>query len=171
MKSSRRAHRMQRHLRARRGVNLNLVSLMDIFTILVFFLLVSQAEIEVRPNTQGVELPESVVRQELRRSPTLTVTASEILAGGHPVLTVSDVLASKQLILPELRDALRRLAAAMNVKLQDQERGPEEMAEITILGDREIPYQVLRKILATATDAGYDTLALAVEHNPKAGGG
>lgn len=171
MQSLRRAHRMQRHHRARRGVNLNLVSLMDIFTILVFFLLVSQAELEVRPNTQGLELPESVVRQELRRSPTVTVTENEILVGGRPVLAVSEVLASEQLILPELRAALRGIAADMNLKLQDQARNPDETAEVTILADREIPYRLMRKILATATDAGYDTLALAVEHNPNAGDG
>jgi biopolymer transport protein TolR len=34
--------------------------------------------------------------------------------------------------------------------------------EVTILGDRNTPYKVLRKIMATATDAEYGKVSLAV---------
>ena len=43
----------------RRGGTLNLVSLMDIFTILVFFLLVNSAAVEVLPTPQAMTLPNS----------------------------------------------------------------------------------------------------------------
>ena len=56
-----RAARMDRHhKRHKQGVSLNLVSLMDIFTILVFFLLVNSSDVEVLPNAKDVQLPESI---------------------------------------------------------------------------------------------------------------
>ena len=62
-----RAARMERHhKRHQRNVTLNLVSLMDIFTILVFFLLVNSGDVQTLPNAKDMALPESVAEQRAR---------------------------------------------------------------------------------------------------------
>ena len=60
MAKSARAKRMAKHHRRNKGKGtLNLVSLMDIFTILVFFLLVNSSDVQTLPNAKDLQLPES----------------------------------------------------------------------------------------------------------------
>ena len=67
MHKSKRAKRMEvRHKRHKAAGTLNLVSLMDIFTILVFFLLVNSSDVEVLPNAKDIQLPESIAEQKAK---------------------------------------------------------------------------------------------------------
>lgn len=155
-----RAARMDRHhARHKKGGALNLVSLMDIFTILVFFLLVNSSEVEVLPNAKDVQLPESIAETKARESVVILVTDEEILVQGKVVGRVADVLASDDLVIPSLRD---ELVAQASRSLLPTEEGEEEAREVTIMGDREIPYHLLKRVMATCTDADYGRLSLAV---------
>ena len=58
--NDRRLKRMERQHARNKKVPFNVVSLMDIFTILVFFLLVNTNEITPLPNPKGIEMPESI---------------------------------------------------------------------------------------------------------------
>ncbi|HUF72031.1 MAG TPA: biopolymer transporter ExbD [Gammaproteobacteria bacterium] len=154
-----RAARMDRHhARHRKGVSLNLVSLMDIFTILVFFLLVNSSDVEVLPNARDVQLPESIAETKARESVVILVTDSEILVQGRVVSRIDDVLASNDLVIPALRDAL--VAQAGRSLLATDEDAADR--EVTIMGDKEIPYHLLKRVMATCTDADYGRLSLAV---------
>ncbi len=151
-----RAERMQRHHRRhRRGGGLNLVSLMDIFTILVFFLLVNSTEVEVLPSERDLTLPESVARELPRETVVVTVTRDDILVQGRRVLGVDEALADDAPVIPALADALR----ALHVRALRDDGGARE---VTVLGDRELPYRLLRRIMASCTDAEFDRLSLAV---------
>jgi biopolymer transport protein ExbD len=154
-----RAARMSRHHKRRKqGAGLNLVSMMDIFTILVFFLLVNSSDVEVLPNTDTVQLPESVAETKPRESVVVLVTDTEILVQGRVVSRIADVLASDSLVIPGLRAEL--VAQAGRALLS----GDDDVAdrEVTIMGDKEIPYHLLKKVMATCTDADYGQLSLAV---------
>lgn len=154
-----RAARMDRHhARHKKGVSLNLVSLMDIFTILVFFLLVNSSDVEVLPNARDLQLPESIAETKARESVVILVTDSEILVQGRAVSRIDDVLASDDLVIPALREAL--VAQAGRSLLGSAEDAAER--EVTIMGDREIPYHLLKRVMATCTDADYGRLSLAV---------
>ena len=84
MKQSRRAKRMARHHKRNKGTPaFNLVSLMDIFTILVFFLLVNTGEGEVLPSTRSVHLPESVAEQKPRQNVVVMLTEHDVLVEGN----------------------------------------------------------------------------------------
>ena len=160
MRSSGRAARMDRsHKRHKRSVALNLVSLMDIFTILVFFLLVNSSEVQTLPNAKDLELPESIAEQRPRETVVVMVTDQDLLVQGRPVARISDVINSSELIIPELKAELQRQAERM--LRQSAQDDPLER-EVTIMGDKEIPYSVLRRIMATCTDADYGRLSLAV---------
>jgi len=160
MKQSRRARRMQRnHIRHKRAPAFNLVSLMDIFTILVFFLLVNSSDGEVLPSTRSVELPESIAEQKPRQNVVVMVTQRDILVQGSAIARVSSVTSSDLLVIDSLRVAL---------EAQNQRRilqgNPDSVAapEVTILGSKEIPYTLLKKVMATCTEAGYGKISLAV---------
>jgi biopolymer transport protein ExbD len=160
MKYNGRAARMERHhARHKAGGGLNLVSLMDIFTILVFFLLVHSGDAEVLQSSTDVELPESISETKPRETVVVLVTREEVLVQGQVVGRVADIMASRTLIIPELKAALQ--SQTDRVLSQDAR---EDIAnrEVTILGDKELPYSLLKKIMATCTDADYGQLSLAV---------
>lgn len=160
MKMSRRALRMERHhRRTRRTSALNLVSVMDIFTILVFFLLVSSAETEVLPNPRQVRLPESTAEQRARESVVIMVTGEQILVQGRPVATVASAMAGDELVIPELREALRQKTDRVLIQ---QARADIAAREVTILGDRELPYHLLKRVMASCTAAEFGQISLAV---------
>ncbi len=154
-----RAARMDRHhARHKKGAGLNLVSLMDIFTILVFFLLVNSSEVEVLPNAKDVQLPESIAEVKARESVVILVTDTEILVQGRVIERVDQVLASDSLVIPALKQEL--VAQASRSLLSSEEDAAER--EVTIMGDKEIPYHLLKRVMATCTDANYGRLSLAV---------
>lgn len=160
MRSSGRAARMDRHhKRHKRNVALNLVSLMDIFTILVFFLLVNSSEVQTLPNAKDLELPESIAEQRPRETVVVMVTDRDLLVQGRAVAQIADVISRNELIIPELKAELQRQSQRM--LRQSAQDDPLER-EVTIMGDKEIPYSLLRRVMATATDADYGRLSLAV---------
>ena len=160
MRSARAKRMEKRHGRAKHGAGaLNLVSLMDIFTILVFFLLVNSTDVEVLPNARDVQLPESIAEEKAKVSVVVVIGDEDILVQGAPVARVDEVLALKGNEIPQLRQAL--------VAQNDRElrRGEEDVLgsrEVTIMGDREIPYRLLKKVMATCTASDYGRISLAV---------
>ena len=155
-----RAARMNRHhARQKKGAALNLVSLMDIFTILVFFLLVNSGDVEVLPNPKNIELPQSVAKEKAREAVVVTVTDDDLLVEGHTVARVADVLASNEVVIPALKSALERQTAR---SLRQQSKDDIAKREVTIMGDKKIPYRLLKKVMATCTAASYGRLSLAV---------
>ena len=155
-----RAARMERHHKRRKGGGaINLVSMMDIFTILVFFLLVSSGEVEELPSTKDVRLPDSIAEERARESVVVLVTGDAVLVQGEPVASVADIMRDEAIVVPELKAALERQSSrVIAAAARDDAAG----REVTIMGDREIPYKLLKKIMATCTAADYGQLSLAV---------
>lgn len=159
-KVSRRVVRMERHHRRHKTAGMNLVALMDIFTILVFFLLVNSSDVQEMPSTRAVKLPESSVESKVRQTVTVMVTKDNILVQGQPVLQVSDAIASKSTTLSALQEALEQLARNRIVLTEENQ---EDKGEVTILGDKSTSFDVLKKVMATCTEAGFGTVSLAVQ--------
>ena len=154
---SRRATRLMRsQKRARRVPEMNIVSLMDIFTILVFFLLANSANIEVLPNPEAMQLPESLAQQPPRETPVLMVTEREILVAGTRVMPLEAALRAPGPVLQELKSQLQQLP------LRAVTGGTQTRGEINIMADREIPYSLLKKVMVTCTDARFNKISLAV---------
>ena len=156
MNSSRRARRMEMHHKRRRGAPLSLVSLMDIFTILVFFLLVNSSDVQQLTTPKSIQMPESMAQQPPRETVVVTVGPDTILVQGEVVATTAEVLAADDDLIPGLAAALEQLSAR---RLRADDGEPPE---VTILGDRELPYRLLRKVMVTCTRADYGRVSLAV---------
>ena len=157
MRSSRRLKRMSRN----RGKisKMNLTSLMDVFTILVFFLLVNSGSVEILDAPKEVQLPESHVEAKPRETVVIFISPEEILVQGVSAGLVEDVLTGDQ---SPLRNVESRL-----VKLSENIIGTSTLAvaatkEVTILADKSVPFTVVRQIMSTCTGAGYENVSLAV---------
>jgi len=160
MQMSQRAKRMERRNdRGKKTVALNLVSLMDIFTILVFFLLVNSGQVETLPNAKDIKLPESIAEQKSRETVIITVTGDDILVQGQPVAKVGDVMTQRGMVISGLEAALR--TQSDRVLRQDSMQEIEDR-EVTIMGDKELPYKLLKRVMATCTAADYGQISLAV---------
>jgi len=160
MVKSARARRMDKHhARNKRSTGLNLVSLMDIFTILVFFLLVNSSEVETLPKSDELQLPESIAEQKPEETVVILIGEKDILVQGEVVASVAEVQEQKGNDIPALREALKsQNDRVLRRAAQDDIAG----REVTIMGDKEIPYRVLKKVMATCTQADYGQISLAV---------
>jgi biopolymer transport protein ExbD len=150
--------RAERRSRNKTMLDMNLVSLIDVFTILIFFLLSNSGGVEVLPSPKAVKLPESVALTSPRDTVVVVVSATEILVGGRKVADVADVLASTD-------DLIAPLKAELDIQAQRQVVRKENEAlskRLTIMGDKDIPYRLLRKIMATSARANYSDVSFAV---------
>lgn len=156
----------------RRGGTLNLVSLMDIFTILVFFLLVNSAAVEVLPTPQAMTLPKSTADTRGREVPVVMVTRQQILLQ-HDGRTLS-VVQLEQLgetesgTLPALRAALQREVELLPIE-NDTER--RSRGELNVMADKGTPFATLKRVMQTATDADFANISLTVLQSQSGGQG
>lgn len=166
------ARRAARQQREGSMVDLNLVSLIDIFTILIFFLLANASDVEVLPNTRTVRLPESTAEKSPRPTVVIVVSGQDIVVQGRKVASVPEVLASDQEVIAALKNELDYQSGRPSVKPAALGAGtnPEDPSaddakvdkDITIMGDRDIPYKLLRKVMVTCAQANYSRISFAV---------
>jgi biopolymer transport protein ExbD len=157
MRNSRRIKRMSRN--RLKITKMNLTSLMDVFTILVFFLLVNSGSVEVLDAPKEVKLPESVVEAKPRETVVIFISPEEILVQGNPVADVSAILEGDETSYDPI--------AARLAQIRDNVVGPATMAaadsqEVTILADKTVPFIVVRKVMSLCTGEGYENVSLAV---------
>jgi len=161
MKESSRARRMQRHHKRNKQVaSLNMVSLMDIFTILVFFLLVSATDQESMPTMKDIKLPEATSEVKPKTNIVILVSSDMIMIQGRNVVSAKKAISRNDSVIPELLAALndeakRKVATVKDEKIV-KKRG------VTIMGDKEIPYVLLKKIMLTCASTEFTNISLAV---------
>jgi len=149
----------KRHDRGKKLGSLNLVSLMDIFTILVFFLLVNSSDVQTLPNAKDIQLPQSIAEEKAKETVVILIGEEDILVQGTPIARVDDVMRRKGNNIPELRQALMAQSdRVLRREAQDDIAG----REVTIMGDKDIPYRLLKKVMATCTESDYGQISLAV---------
>jgi biopolymer transport protein TolR len=145
------------------GLDMNLVALIDIFTILIFFLM-SSTGIEVLTSSKSVKLPESTVEKMPRETIVVTVSGTDILVGGRKVATVVDAMGADGDLIAPLKAELD-LQAGRQVLRKENEA---QSKAVTIMGDKDIPYRLLRKVMYTAARANFSDVSFAVTQKVKA---
>lgn len=157
MRESRRMRRMARN--RKRTAGLMLTSLMDVFTILVFFLLSNSAASEAVKAPDQIKLPDSTVEAKPRETVVIMVTPEEVLVQGQVVMTTSDLFDPEMDRAPKVMsrlDELQRNIIGINSRTES------DSTEVTILADRTIRFSALKKIMSSCTLAGYGKISLAV---------
>jgi biopolymer transport protein ExbD len=138
---------------------MNLTSLMDVFTILVFFLLVNSASTEVLETPKQITLPASVVEQKPRETVVIFISATEVTVQGEAIVLVEDILTARGQNIAPIGDILAKIdenIIGLNTKTVAGSQ------EVTILADRSVPFSVIKKVMSTCTSQGYGRISLAV---------
>jgi biopolymer transport protein TolR len=149
--------RAERNSRNHSGLDMNLVSLIDIFTILIFFLM-SSTGVEVLTSSKAVKLPESTAEKAPRETIVVTVSGTDILVGGRRIALVSDALRSNDDLIAPLKVELDLQASRQVLRKENEKHGKA----VTIMGDKDIPYRLLRKVMYTAARANFSDVSFAV---------
>jgi len=123
---------------------------MDIFTILVFFLLVNSSDVEVLDVAPDVHLPDSTAEHEPEAKLVVSVSGGEVRLNGKALVRVADIADQAEI-------------AALEAALVGRPR--EEGQRITIMADRGTPYALLAKILKSCERASYPAIAFAVNQS------
>ncbi|MGC3980712.1 MAG: biopolymer transporter ExbD [Steroidobacteraceae bacterium] len=136
-----------------------LVPFIDMLTILVVFLLVHTSDVDVLPNTKNISIPLSISATKPRETVVVMITKTEVLVDGRSVVSLADVIANNGEIVEPLKQALTSQADRV---LATAAQDDVAAREVTIMGDRTLPYNVLKKIMTTCTQANYGKVSLAV---------
>ncbi len=160
MKQSMRARRLAKNnKRQKTQSKLNLVSLMDIFTILVFFLLLNSSDVEVLQTDKSIKLPESHAEQKPDTTLVVRVNSETLMVGNQEVVSVADILSSDENDIAALTKELKYQASRAKVLSEEEAKVGRA---VTIMGDQGIPYELLKKVMATCAAADYRNISLAV---------
>lgn len=159
MKETRRMKRMERNngRGVIRGLGINLIPMMDVLTVLVFFLLFHSFN-STLPDAQ-IALPESSVPTRPRETVSIVVSPETVMVQGEAVISTSKLLEDSSGIAYEVRERLEQLERNM---IETGAKTFAEGKEITLLADKTIPFKVLKKIMSTCTACGYGRISLAV---------
>ncbi|MDO6423631.1 ExbD/TolR family protein [Saccharophagus degradans] len=165
MKQSIHAKRMARHHKRNSVPKLNLVSLMDIFTILVFFLLVNSSEVEVLQSNKDIDLPQSIAEKKPDNNLIIMISQDNIIVGGRSIVSVENAVAEEGLNITALADELARRAKNKPYKSEEE---AAKGRSVTIMGDKGIPYTMIKKVMSTCANSDFRNISLAVNQVPDA---
>jgi len=143
----------------RKTAGLILTPLMDVFTILVFFLLFHSSGGDILEAPKQIKLPDSVVETKPRETVVIMVSPQMVLVQGQAVINTPELLDNRIRTVAEIKERLEQLERniiGISTKTVAQSK------EVTILADKTIPFKVLKKIMSTCTDSGYARISLAV---------
>ena len=98
-----------------------------------------------------------------RETVVVMLTKDEMFVQGERVASIAEVRANPDPIIAPLREALKR---PMLIGRKMAERDLAER-EITVMGDKTLPYEVLKKVMATCTDADFGKISLATVQKDK----
>jgi biopolymer transport protein ExbD len=150
--------RAERKGRNQTMVDMNLVSLIDVFTILIFFLLSSASGVELLPSPKAVKLPESIAEKSPKETIVVVVSEADILVDGRKVASVPEVMGTQGDLIAPLKAELDLLAKRQVIRAENK----EQTQAVTIMADRAIPYSLLRKVMFTSARANFSDVSFAV---------
>jgi biopolymer transport protein TolR len=141
----------------REDAELNLIPLIDVMSVLVTFLLIYTADVEVVQNNKGIEIPQSSAETRASPSVIVTITKEHIFVQGEVVATVAEVSANETGLVEPLKRVLER-----PMLMGDASAGATSKREVTVIADKSLAFDLVRKVMATCTATTYGKISLAV---------
>lgn len=138
---------------------LNLTSLMDIFTILVFFLLMNTGESQELAKANFVKLPDSNADGALHGQLVINVAQDKIMIDNEEIVAVSEINRRPGEVNKPLGEALKAFAEESG-ELTEVEK--KIGRSVTIMGDQSVPYDLLKAVMTTCSAYGFRDVSLAV---------
>lgn len=129
------------------GAGMLLTSLIDAFSILVIFLLVSfSADGEIVTLTKETELPQAAAVDTLERNPVVKVESNEIFLDNQAVTG----------------DGLIQALLDLRKKFSEEHAGEEFPGTVIVQADRRVKYEFLNQIVLACAHAGFSDIRFAV---------
>ena len=153
------SYRLKRRKRHRGASHFALIPFIDMMTILVVFLLAHTAEVDILPNTKNISIPQSLSERKPSAAVVVMVTKDSVYVDGKLVGSIADIVANSGNVFAPLKTAL---LAQNELALGGSQNTEIAKREVTILGDKNTPYSVLKKIMLTCSDAEYGKVSFAV---------
>ncbi len=159
-----RAIRQARRRRGAEEAKLNITSMMDMFTIILVFLLKNfSTEGAIVTPADNLTLPESTVEKRAKESLSVKVAKTSIVVENNLVIdekAYAELSRQKEFLITPLYELL--LKYSEEARKMSKISGKEFSGEITIQGDVEIPYNILTRVMYTCGQAGYPNMNLFV---------
>lgn len=162
MRSSSRERRRKRHHGAS---HFALVPFIDMMTILVVFLLAHTAEVDILPNTKNISIPQSLSDRKPSAAVVVMVTKDSLFVDGKLIGPISALVADPETVYAPLKAALM---AQNSTLLNGGQQADIAKREVTIMGDKNTPYSVMKKIMITCSQAEYGKVSFAVVERERA---
>lgn len=150
---------LDRRVKKKKIAGLNLVSLMDIFTILVFFLLMNSGESPEAQKASYITMPESQAKGSFQNDLLIVIGNDFISIKDENIVSIADVKKAQGKVVPELTQYLKSHAEGL-AELTNFEK--KSGRPITIMGDQTVPYEVLKAVMASCSQEDFRDIALAV---------
>jgi biopolymer transport protein TolR len=139
--------------------HLALVPFIDMLTIMVVFLLMHTADVDILPNTKNIQIPQSVSDVKPHETVVVMLTRDSLYVDGRLVANVADLSGNDSATIEPLKVALMSQSDRI---LKDAAGNEIARREVTIMGDKAVPYSLLKKVMATCTTADFGKVSLAV---------
>jgi biopolymer transport protein TolR len=128
-------------------------------------LLAHTAEVDILPNTKNISIPQSLSERKPNAAVVVMVTKDSVFVDGKLVGSVADIVANTGSVFAPLKAAL---VAQNALALGGAQNTDAAKREVTIMGDKDTPYSVLKKIMLTCSDAEYGKVSFAVVERERA---
>ena len=153
-----REKRAERKARNKTGLDMNLVALIDVFTILIFFLLSSATGVETLVSTKAVDLPLAMAEKVPKQTVLLVIAGDDIIVDGRRIASVAQVMTAAEDTIPALKAELDVLITRTAVRAENK----ADQQAVTIMADKQMPYSLLRKVMTTCAQASFADVSFAV---------
>lgn len=153
-------YRLQRHRKRKHGSDshMALVPFIDMLTILVVFLLVHTADVDILPNSKNISIPQSTSSIKPHDSVVVMITSDQVLVDGQSVISMADIIATTGNVI----EPLKKVLSTQSARVLNTEKNSIAEREVTILSDKNLPYNLLKKVIQSCTEANYGKVSLAV---------
>ena len=141
------------------AVKLSLVALMDIFTILVFFLLLNSGESQTLEDAKFVTLPNSSSEISPHSELVIHVGLDELWMDNQIVELTSEIDTSSDDPIEPLAQALRGFVELHGLMSEHEKQNG---FAVTIMADKNVPYAILKSVMATCSSQDFRDISLAV---------
>lgn len=153
------------------NVTIKLTSMLDMFTIMLVFLLVNyDAEGNIISVSRDLMLPESSAKLRPRIASVVGITRDWLMVDGRPIRRIPGITEENQMLIPELYEELSRLRSVTETISEMAAGAHGFRGNISIQGDREVPFDLLKRIMLTCGQAGYNNMNLTVREKTSRGG-
>ncbi len=150
---------LDRREKSKKVAGLNLVSLMDIFTILVFFLLMNSGDSQEIEKASFISLPDSQASSSFQNDLLIFVGENSISINDEEIVSLDLVKKVKGKTVDELSKVLKVYALEQGALTEFEKSNGRS---VTIMGDQEVPYLILKSVMATCSQENFRDIALAV---------